>query len=266
MVNRRALLFLGLALTFAFAAAFMARNLLVGQEANAAKTVVETSPVVVARVDLGVGSALRSQQLDTIDWPKKFLPDGTFQSKSQVEDRVLRRALAAGEPILAASLLPQGSAAGLSSLIEKELRAVSVKVDPVIGVAGFVRPGTRVDVLATLRRIDLKNKLPYSKVILQDVPVLAIDQQLEEARNGDPELVSVVTLQVTPKQAEQLAYSAHEGRLQLALRGPGDHETVKTKSVGVADLLSSPRKRSSGGRAQAQVQVLMGSDVSVKKF
>ena len=142
---------------------------------------------------------------------------------------------------------------------------MSVKVDPVIGVAGFVKPGARVDVVATLRRIDLKKKLPYTMVILQDVRVLAIDQQLQEATEGEPALVSVVTLEVDPSQAQTLTYISHQGRIQLALRRPDDHEVVKVKSTGVEDLLP-PRRRGNGSRPRKSVQVLRGSSVSTKSF
>ena len=96
-------------------------------------------------------------------------------------------------------------------MITPKHRAVSVKVDNVIGVAGFVTPGARVDVLVTLARVDLSDALPFSKVFLQNIRVLAVDQKLEEVKSGDPELVSVVTLEVTPVQAEHLTYAAHEG-------------------------------------------------------
>jgi pilus assembly protein CpaB len=226
---------------------------------------VETTSVVVARADIPTGVSIRDAQLTTVEWPSEFVPKGSFTAVGATESRVPRRPIVAGEPVLEASLLPVGAEAGLASVIDEDLRAVSVKVDPVIGVAGFVNPGARVDVLATLRRIDRKSKLPYSKVILQDVPVLAIDQKMETAGNGEPELVSVVTLHVNPQQAEQLIYSAHEGRLQLALRGPGDREIVKTRSIGVADILGQPAKRKQHV-ARTSVEVLKGSSVSVDKF
>lgn len=264
--NRRALIMFGLALFFGLAAAFTARDLLKGETTSAAATELKTTPVVVARMDIPTGAPLLAHQLDTIDWPSDYVPPGTFPDADRLKTRVPRRLIAAGEPILAASLLPEGSEAGLVAVIDDKLRAVSVKVDPVIGVAGFVRPGARVDVLATLRRVDLNAKLPYSKVILQDVEVLAIDQKMETASDGEAELVSVVTLQVTPKQAEHLIYSAHEGRLQLALRNPGDREIVKTAAVGVADLLGSRKRSRSKPSARTRVEVLKGSSVHVKTF
>ena len=267
MQNRRALLFFGLAIFFGIAAAYTARELLEDRTSQAAVPAIQTTPVVIVRTDVQVGTALSARQLDTVDWPRSYLPDGTFSDPDQLSGRVLRRALARGEPVLDPSLLPVGSEAGLPSIIDEKRRAVSVKVDPVIGVAGFVAPGTRVDVVATLRRIDRTDKLPYTKVILQDVAVLAIDQKLEEAKSGEPELVSVVTMMVTTKEAEELTYASHEGRLQLALRRPGDHEKVETQPVSVASLLGGPpRKAKVARRTGPTVQVLKGSSVSVKSF
>jgi pilus assembly protein CpaB len=266
MQQRRAIVFFGLALVLAFGAVLAARQILERPVVVAGPAVVETSPVVVARGDIQTGSALTARQLDIVQWPTEFLPKASFRQESDLEGRVLRRALAAGEPVLEPTLMPEGSQAGLVSVIEDKRRAVSVKVDPVIGVAGFVTPGSRVDVLATLRRVDLTNKIPYSKVILQDVPVLAIDQQLEDSRTGDPEIVNVVTLEVSPEDAEKLIYGAHEGRLQLALRSPADRELVKTASIGVADLLATRRKASPPRAVGPSVEVLTGATRSVKQF
>jgi pilus assembly protein CpaB len=177
--------------------------------------------------------------------------------------------------VLESALLPAGSEGGLGAIIAPSYRAVSVKVDNVIGVAGFVKPGARVDVLATLRRVDTEKALPYSKVILQDVKVLAVDQQLEQANQADATIVSVATLEVDPAGAERLIYAAHEGRLQLALRTPGDSETVATRSVGVADVLAEagrvvqePGKKKSVvvPGARPSVQVLLGSKLESRSF
>jgi pilus assembly protein CpaB len=269
MQNRRALIFFGLAILFGIAAAFTARTLLEDRASVAAQTTtVSTVPVVVARTDVSVGSALVALQLDTVEWPRDYVPTGAFDDPAKLTGRVVRRPLARGEAVLEPTLLPVGSAAGLPSVIESAKRAVSVKVDAVVSVAGFVTPGTRVDVLSTLRRLDSADKVPYTKVILQDLAVLAIDQKLEQAKNGEPQLVSVVTLEVTPRQSEELTYAAHEGRLQLALRGPGDHEEVKTQAVNASTLLGGevPRKGKVRAPAGPSVQVITGSSVSVKSF
>jgi pilus assembly protein CpaB len=265
MRNRNSLLFMGLALALGLAAAFIARSRF-EQAPMPGVEAVPTSRVVIVKAEVPVGTALDALHLEFVEWPTEFVPDGAFGEANALHGRVPRRALAVGEPILEASLLPAGSLAGLASLIGDKRRAVSVKVDPVIGVAGFVTPGSHVDVLATLRRVDRKKALPYSKVILENISVLAIDQKLEDVGGAEPQLVSVVTLEVDPKQAQKLIYSAHEGHLQLALRNPGDQELVKTKSIGVKDILlnaSVPSKRSSRPLG-SRIQIIKGSKVSHK--
>ena len=265
MLNRQTLMFLGIATLLGLAAAFAARSWLQAQVPLGPAAAVETTPVIVARVAIPVGAALTGSEVELVEWPRAYMPSGPVSTIEAARGRVLRRPLARGEPVLETVLLPEGAEAGLVAVIEAEMRAISVKVDPVIGVAGFVKPGGRVDVVATLRRIDLKTKLPYTKIVLQDVKVLAVDQKLEEAENGEAELVSVVTLEVGPKQAEQLTYVSHEGRLQLALRSPGDHEVVKTQSIGVADVMPSRiAKRKSGPRTR--VQVIKGTEITNRNF
>ena len=265
MQKRRGMFFLALAVVLALVAAGITTQL-VPDEANA--KIDETTPVVVARTDVAVAAILQNIQLETIDWPADHLPKGAIHSADDVSGRVLRRPLAAGEPVLESALFEVGASGGLGAVISHEMRAVSVKVDNVIGVAGFVAPGARVDVLATLRRVDRTKAIPFAKVILQNVRVLAVDQKLEQARGSDPELVSVVTLEVEPVQAEHLIYAAHEGRLQLAMRAPGDDEKVETRSISVADVLGRPkaRTRTASNPSRTSVQVLKGSKIEVKTF
>lgn len=271
MQNRRGLTFLVLAVLLGLGAAFMAREF-TGNTPAAQAAGVPTTPVVVAQADVGTALSLTLADLKTVDWPTAHVPTGAITSVAGAEGRVTRRPIVAGEPVLEGALFEKGAEGGLPAVIAADHRAVSVKVDSVIGVAGFVKPGAKVDVLATLRRVDQKKSLPYSKVILQDVKVLAIDQKLEEARDGEAQLVSVVTLEVKPDQAQKLIYSAHEGRLQLALRTPGDLKVEELASIGVADVLDGGKKKSApkvvarshaGGAA---VQVIRGSKVETKTF
>jgi pilus assembly protein CpaB len=265
MQNRRTTIFFALAILFGIAAATLAQRMLSQPASPAPQAAIETKTVIVARLEVNKGSALTSSHLDTVEWPVNLVPKGTFSGKDAVEGRVLRHSLAAGEPIFELALLPKGSDAGLVSVISHNLRAVSVKVDAIIGVAGFVTPGSRVDVLATFRQSGSDSKNSISKVILQNVPVLAIDQKMEEVKNGEPELVSVVTLEVSPEQAEELTYSAHEGRLQLALRSPADSDIATTHGVSASDLM--PRKKTAPSRvAYTNVEVVKGAAVSVKAY
>jgi len=261
MKNRRALILFALAIVFGSAAAVLVQRAIDEKTPELTEAVIDTTPVVIAKADIGTASELTATQLDLVDWPTKFLPLGSFSKPEDLKGRVVRHAVSKGETIQEVALLPEGSEGGLASVIAESKRAVSVEVDPIIGVAGFVRPGSRVDVLVTLTRLDWKDKQPYAKVILQNVKVLAIDQKLEEVGNGEPELVNVVTLEVDPNDAEKLTYMSHEGKLQLALRSPADEEIVKTKGATVARLL--------GGAPtvhRSSVQVVKGTSVSSKSF
>jgi pilus assembly protein CpaB len=260
MKNQRAVVLFSMAIAFGSAAAFLAQRLL-DVEPTAAAAVVEVRPVVVAKVDLSVSTELTPDKLETRDWPVEFLPDGVFHQAEGLASRVLRRTVAAGEVIQESGLMVEGSRGGLVGVIQDKQRAISVKVDPIIGVAGFVKPGSYVDVLATLRRFDWDSKQPYAKAIIQNVKVLAIDQKLEDVAVGEPELVSVVTLEVTPGEAEKLTFMSHEGKLQLALRSPQDHEIVKTRGAYVGGMLASAPtvKRNA-------VQILKGTSVSKKAY
>ncbi len=268
MQNRNGLILLALAIAFGTAAAFMAQRWVANQKPSVTRR-VETVSVVVARSDLAIATTLDARQLETVSWPKDYMPREALANVELAEGRVLRRPIAAGEAVVASALFDEGMGGGLPAVISAKMRAVSVKVDQVIGVAGFVKPGTRVDVLATLRRIDWRKPLPFSRAILQDIRVLAIDQKLEQVRDGEPEIVSVVTLEVEPDQAQKLTYASHEGRLQLAMRSPGDDEIVRTKSIGVAALLDSGPSRSKGtpvANASSRVQIIRGAKSEVKKF
>jgi pilus assembly protein CpaB len=272
MRNRNSLIFMGLAIVLGLTAAFIARTRF-EQNVTLVKESIPTTRVVVVKSEIPVGTAITAQHLDLVEWPTEFAPEGAFEQPETIHGRVPRRGLALGEPVLETALLPVGSAAGLGALIGESRRAVSVKVDAVIGVAGFVTPGAHVDVLATLRRVDQAKPLPYSKVILENIAVLAIDQKLEDVGGSEPQLVSVVTLEVDPKQAQKLIYSAHEGHLQLALRNPGDNESINTTSVGVAEVLHNGKKAAPKRKARKRapvaptgtpIEVIKGTSVSTK--
>ena len=264
MQNRRGLIFIGLALIMGVAAAWFTQRL-VSEPGTVQQADLRTTSVVVVRADVPVATSLRERFLETTEWPVDLVPPGALTSADAAVGRIVRRPLAKGELVLETTLFEVGASGGLRAVIAPDHRAVTVKVDSVIGVAGFVTPGARVDVMATIRRIDRKNALPYSKVILQNIRVLAVDQKLEEVKASDPEVVSVVTLEVSPEQAQHLVYAAHEGRLQLAMRSPGDDAEVRMKSVGVADVFGERyvAKAKAPGKT---VLVINGTHQYTKRF
>lgn len=217
-------------------------------------------PVVAAANDLHWGVKLSPEMLDVIFLPEKCLSAGHYTSIEEIEGRVLKTSVVINEPVLESKLAPEGSKAGLYGVIEYEMRAMSVKVDQVIGVAGFVYPGSNVDVLVTINQ--KSGKGPISKIVLQDIPVLAAGTQME-VKEGESVPVKVVTLEVTPEEAEKLAMAVTKGKIRLALRRAGDVKTAITKGITTADLIS---RTGPGLPPKISVQVIRGSAVSTKSF
>jgi pilus assembly protein CpaB len=205
--------------------------------ANAAA--VPTQPVVVAAADLQIGSELRREDLKVIDWPASAAPQGVFTTLDEVIGRGLVMPLIENEPVLPMKLAAKEAGAGLPPVIPQGLRALSVRVNEVIGVAGYVLPGTRVDVLATLNPTDVRTDV-MSKMVLTNVQVLAAGTKIEQsADGGKPSPVTVVTLLVNPLEAERLTLASTEGKIQLALRNPLDQDAPTTTGIKPAALLGS---------------------------
>lgn len=208
------------------------------------KTVtVPTRKVVVASANLSLGRQLRREDLAEIDWPKTAVPEGAFESRDAVVDRGLIVSVVKNEAILPAKLSSKEAGSGLPPIIPPGKRALSVRVNEVIGVAGYVLPGTRVDVVATANPTTRSEDIT-TKVVLQNVEVLAAGTRLEQdTPDGKPMQVTVVTLLVTPEDSERLTLASTEGKIQLALRNPMDTATMVTPGVkpGVLLGMSQPR-------------------------
>jgi pilus assembly protein CpaB len=202
------------------------------------KTVtVPTRKVVVANADLSLGRQLRREDLSTIDWPTSAVPEGAFEDPAAIVDRGLIVSVVRHEAILPAKLASKEAGAGLPPMIPKGKRAVSVRVNEVIGVAGYVLPGTHVDVVATANATSRSEDIT-TKVVLSNVEVLAAGTRLEQdTPDGKPMQVTVVTLLVSPDDAERLTLASTEGKIQLALRNPLDTESPSTPGVKPGALL-----------------------------
>jgi pilus assembly protein CpaB len=236
MARRRILMVFVLAIAAGGALAVGTYNY-VQQMPAAHAAAIPTRPVVVAAADLQIGAELRREDLRIIDWPANAAPQGAFTTMDDVIGRGLVMPVIENEPVMPMKLAPKEAGAGLPPVIPAGLRAVSVRVNEVIGVAGYVLPGTRVDVLATLSptrdQVDVT-----SKVVLTDVQVLAAGTKIEQSADGSkPMPVSVVTLLVDPTEAERLTLASTEGKIQLALRNPLDREAPSTTGIKPAALL-----------------------------
>lgn len=176
--------------------------------------------VVVAALDLQVGGKLEDKDLQEIRLPGANLPQGYFQNKADVLGRGVVVPIAKGEFILPSKLAAENAGAGLPSLIPPGMRAVSVRVNEVVAVAGFVIPGTRVDVLLTGNPRGTDE--PLTTTVLENVEVLAAGQKLQRSSQGEPQSVPVITLLVSPEDAQKLTMASSEGHIQLALRNPLD--------------------------------------------
>jgi pilus assembly protein CpaB len=215
---------------------------------------IPTRPVVVAAADLDIGTELRQEDLRVIEWPANAVPANSISDPKEIVGRGLILPVIQNEPILPMKLASKEAGAGLPPSIPPGLRAVSVRVNEVIGVAGYVLPGTRVDVVATVNPGDRHEEMT-SKVILTNVQVLAAGTKIErDTERNKPMPVSVVTLLVDPDESERLTLAASEGKIQLALRNPLDKTTTVTHGVRPAMLLGMAvpvRKVASAARVRS---------------
>src|SRR6266540_3357763 len=196
-----------------------------------------TQPVVVASADLSLGTELHKEDLAVVNFPAGQAPAGAFAKPSDIIGRGLIVSMVKNEPVLAAKLASKEAGAGLPPVIPEGMRAVSVRVNEVIGVAGYVLPGTRVDVLATASP-NGQSQDTTSKVILSNVQVVTAGTRLEQDQEkGKPMQVTVVTLLVYPEQSERLALASTEGKIQLALRNPLDQGAPETPGMKQAIML-----------------------------
>jgi pilus assembly protein CpaB len=190
----------------------------------------DSSQIVVAALPVNVGAKLTEADLRIATWPKAVPIQGSFQKIADIVGRGVLVPMVPNEPVLDSKLAGSGEGAGLTSTIPDGMRAVSVKVNDVIGVAGFVLPGSRVDIILS-GSPNSEGKVEMSKVILENIQVLAAGQNVATDDAGKPLNVQVVTLLVTPDQSQTLALATVDGRIQLALRNPLDLQEMNPNAV-----------------------------------
>jgi pilus assembly protein CpaB len=198
---------------------------------------IQTQPVVVAASDLSLGAELKAEDLKVLNFPQGQAPEGAFAAPPELVGRGLIVSVVKGEPFLPGKLAAKEAGAGLPPVIPDGMRAVSVRVNEVIGVAGYVLPGSRVDVITTVSPTNQMQDMT-SKVVLANVLTLTAGTRMEQdQKDGKPVQVTVVTLAVSPEQAERLALASTEGKVQLALRNPLDQSAPATPGIKPAGLL-----------------------------
>src|SRR5687767_11490036 len=231
MRNIKALGLLLLALLTGLAAAVYASGWVTQQGS------IASNKVVVAAVDIELGSRINPQMLSTIDWPSGSVPVGAFKEMKDVQERVAKVSLLRGEAILEGKLAPIGTLGGLSAVISPGKRAMTVRVNDVVGVAGFALPGNFVDVVVNAQQDKGKGEenRQISKTVLEHVLVLAVAQ---EAGRDDtkPRVVSAVTLELSLEDSERLDLARSVGTLSLVLRNQVDKDKVQTAGITKSQL------------------------------
>lgn len=237
MRNKRLIIALFAAVAFGLIAAVSVSRYL----ASAQAYTKNLNNVVVAKVEIPIGTRIVPEQLSVVQFPKAVTPEGTF---AVIDDKLIGRVatvrISMREPVTENRLAPVGTAGGLSSVIPDGYRAMTVKVDDVVGVSGFIQPGTLVDVVVTIIPPDNeRQREKVSKIVLQNIKVLASGQNIDKPKNEkETERVKAVTLQVTPQQAEKLALASSEGRLQLVMRNSIDQGDERTTGANKVTLLA----------------------------
>ena len=205
------------------------------------KVEMETVPVVVATRAIPVGTRLTTDDLKVVAWPAKAQLPGAFSNVPAVVDRGVIAPIGLNEPVTATRVAGPEAGAGLPPLIPAGMRAISVRVNDVVGVAGFVLPGTRVDVLVAVDDDgdETNKKEPMARTVVSNVQVLTSGTRFDqvEAKEGKAQKTSVVTLAVLPEDGERIALAANEGELSLVLRNPLDVDPAETKGIKLASLM-----------------------------
>ncbi|WP_394175082.1 Flp pilus assembly protein CpaB [Thalassotalea litorea] len=233
-MTKNTLVFILLSLAFGLGAVYMARNWIADNQPKQATN--GKVKVVTVNSELPMGTAIEPKHLSDKLVPKDMVPDGAFTEQGQIKDMLVKQHMYPGDIIRQQRVVKKGEGSSLASLIPKNKRAVSLRVNDIVGVAGFILPGDYVDILTTYRRG--RSSDTQTELVLSNIKILAIDQRASNDENK-PQLVRAVTLELSLKQAEVLMSAKNKGAIQLALRNP--HEEVD-KALIAKQTESKPQK------------------------
>lgn len=250
-MNKRFVGVLLFAFVVASGASLLLYRLLINRPATTKAAAPVTTKVVTAGRDLEVGTVLKEEDVKLSDWPG-VIPTGAVLKLQDVVGRGVTTTIYAKEPIIESRLATKGAGGGLASMIPPGMRAVAIRVNDVVGVAGFVVPGMRVDVLISGNKPGGDGNLgQVTKTLLQNIEVLSAGQDFKKDAEGKPVLVQVVNLLATPEQAEQLSLAANMTNIQLVLRNPLDREVAKTGGTAVRLLFDGTKLKASDDQTPA---------------
>jgi pilus assembly protein CpaB len=275
MKRYRPLVFFGLALVLGVITSVLVFSWLQSEKSRLLAAPLPTSKnvqVLVANADISWGTKLTPEMMLMQEIPPGAIPEGHFTTLDAIKDRVLLVDVKRSEMLLESKLAPNGTTGGgVAAVTDVNKRAMSVKVDDVIGVAGFIKPADRVDVMVTIEPMPGKPEHAVSKTILENVKVLAAGTQMErKGKDEEPVQVQVITVEVDVEEAEKLALASTQGRLRLALRNPLNSEKVLTKGAQVGSLLNSYRSKSAAtsenGEGGYRVEIIKGDVRKEIKF
>jgi pilus assembly protein CpaB len=235
-MNQRLISVLAFAFIVSAGASLLLYRLLSGRVTTQAAP--KSSKLILAAKDLAPGTLIRDADLRLGDW-NGSLPEGAIQKKEDIVGRGVISPILGGEPMVESRLAPKGGGAGLAALIPRGMRAVAIRVNEIVGVAGFAVPGMRVDVLVSGSPPGAAAQGGVTKTLLQNVQVLSAGQNFQKDAEGKPVSVAVVNLLVTPQQAEMLSLASTQTSIQLVLRNPLDTDIAKTNGSAVAQLFNS---------------------------
>lgn len=274
-LNLRTLTLLGAAVAGLLTVILLTRYMSLRESQISARLAQEgLTHVMLAKRDIPAARTITSVDVERTTWPKKAFPKGAFHDLKSLKDRVAVRKIIAGEPVLEGHLASKGSGTGLAAIIPKGKRAMAVRVNEVVGVAGFIKPGDLVDVIVTLEPDEETGIV--TKTVLQRVPVIAVGQEISR-EGGKPKRVTVVTLMVSPADAEKLALASRND-IQLAMRNTLDRVRVSTVGATPVRLVGlpppkpkkeeepPPEPKEEEGPPPVMVEVIRGATRGMEKF
>lgn len=226
-----------------------------------------TEKVAVASAQMRFGDRVLPANVHLVDYPPGSVPEGAFHDIDELasgDPRFVLQTIEPGEPVLSAKITGKGGKASLSSVIEQQKRAVTIRVDDVFGVGGFITPADHVDVMLTHGRDPEKpNENPRTEILLQNIRVLGVDQEANELKDK-PSVAKAVTLEVTPEEAQKLALARNVGTLSLSLRNFANPKSIDSRTVSMTDLLPAQAREPSPEKARSvrhyRIEVIRGTE------